>query len=415
LLNAISSYIPNHERIVTIEDAGELKLQHPHVVSLEARPANTEGQGQITIRNLVRNSLRMRPDRILVGEVRGIEVIDMLQAMNTGHPGSMSTIHANDTKDALSRLEVMVGMSGYEFPIEVLRQYIASGIQLLVHVARLEGGVRRVTRIVEILGLKNGNYRLREIFGFRQTGIDSSGCVVGEFYATGYLPKFYRKSNPIKTPVVPTEATEIQIAPGRRVQMNVVSWSMTQSEETPMADEQPSAAGLMPPAVDIAEPDPRSIAADGHSVVQPLEHPAALNQSTILNEPIASPAAGTPIRILRNQSVQIQWDASQASRIESLPQELPSSDTGRMTVNEPDDPPTSSSSLASNSTPQMPIESAASDLWGIQLSPLELPFASSVIDVVLGNGSDGLINLDSEPMQSTQTAPMQSQGSEESR
>ena len=189
LLNALSSYLPHDERIVTIEDSAELQLQHPHVVSLETRTANTEGSGAVTIRDLVRNSLRMRPDRILVGEVRGAEAMDMLQAMNTGHEGSLTTIHANDVGDALSRLEVMVGMTGYDFPVDVMRQYIVAGIRLVVHVGRLKGGVRRVMRIAEIVGIENGAYRLEEIFGFQQIGIDSSGMAHGEFYATGYIPR----------------------------------------------------------------------------------------------------------------------------------------------------------------------------------------------------------------------------------
>jgi pilus assembly protein CpaF len=228
LLNAVSSFIPKDERIVTIEDAAELKLQHPHVISLETRPSNAEEKGKVTIRDLVRTSLRMRPDRILVGEVRGDEVIDMLQAMNTGHPGSLSTIHANNAKDALSRLEVMVGMSGQELPVPVLRHYVTAGIRMLVHVARLKGGARRVMQISEVTGLKNGEYRLREIFGYREDGVDENGDSVGEFYATGYLPRFMKpkklvsakqkllaaptsQANVIASPV----AAEPQVAPGR--------------------------------------------------------------------------------------------------------------------------------------------------------------------------------------------------------
>ncbi len=194
LLNAISSFIPKSERLVTIEDAAELKLQHPHVVSLESRPKSAEGLGQVSIRELVRTSLRMRPDRILVGEVRGDEVIDMLQAMNTGHPGSMCTIHANSARDALSRLEVMAGMSGYELPLPVLRKYVASGIQLLVQVERLRGGRRCVTQISEVIGLRRGEYRLRPICGFKQDGVDSEGQAEGEFFETEYVPRFYRKA-----------------------------------------------------------------------------------------------------------------------------------------------------------------------------------------------------------------------------
>jgi len=188
LLNALSNFIPNNERVITIEDAAELQLQQRHVVRLEARPPNIEGRGQITIRQLVINALRMRPDRIVVGEVRGGEALDMLQAMNTGHEGSLTTIHANDTRDALSRLEMMVAMTGLELPILVVRQYVAAGIHLVVHLTRLQGGVRKITRISEILSVENGAYRIEDIFGYRQTGVDSTDTAVGEFYATGYRP-----------------------------------------------------------------------------------------------------------------------------------------------------------------------------------------------------------------------------------
>ena len=193
LLNCLSRFIPAHERLVTIEDSAELLLQRNHVVKLETRPANSEGLGAVTQRDLVRNSLRMRPDRILLGEVRGGEALDMLQAMNTGHEGSLSTIHANDTQDALSRLEVMVSMAGFELPVSVVRRYIASAITLLVHVARLKGGVRRVTRITEVAGLENGEYRLRDLFGFRQTAVDEQGLSQGAFFATGERPAFCRR------------------------------------------------------------------------------------------------------------------------------------------------------------------------------------------------------------------------------
>lgn len=188
LLNALSAFIPHDERLVTIEDSAELRLQHRHVVRLETRPPNTEERGEITQRDLVRNSLRMRPDRILVGEVRGPEALDMLQAMNTGHEGSLTTIHANDTRDALARLEMMVAMTGYDLPVPVVRQYISSGIKLVVHLARLKGGARRVTKVSEIVGIENGNYKVEDIFGFEQTGIDENGVAQGHFYATGYRP-----------------------------------------------------------------------------------------------------------------------------------------------------------------------------------------------------------------------------------
>jgi pilus assembly protein CpaF len=189
LLNSLSSFIPQDERIVTIEDSAELILQHRHRVRLETRPPNTEGVGEVTQRDLVRNSLRMRPDRILVGEVRGAEVWDMLQAMNTGHEGSMTTIHANSAIDALSRLEMMAAMTGYELPINVIRNYVAAGIKLVFHVARLKGGPRKLVQILEIDGVEDGQYNVHEVFGFEQTGIDKRGRAVGSFYATGYRPK----------------------------------------------------------------------------------------------------------------------------------------------------------------------------------------------------------------------------------
>jgi len=188
LLNALSAFVPHDERLITIEDSAELILQHPHVVRLETRDANVEGTGETTQRDLVRNSLRMRPDRILIGEVRGAEALDMLQAMNTGHEGSLTTIHANDTRDALARLEMMVAMTGLELPVPVVRQYIAAGIRLVVHLARLKGGIRRIMRISEIVGAGNEGYQIEDVLGFRQTGIDGAHRAVGEFYATGYRP-----------------------------------------------------------------------------------------------------------------------------------------------------------------------------------------------------------------------------------
>jgi pilus assembly protein CpaF len=189
MLNALSAGIPPGERLVTIEDSAELKLQHRHVIRLETRPANTEGAGAITQRELVRNSLRMRPDRILVGEVRGAEALDMLQAMNTGHEGSMTTIHANDARDALARLEMMVAMAGFELPVPVIRKYIGAGIQLIVHLARLRGGARRVMGISEIVGVEEGEYQVADVFGFEQTGISADGRALGEFFVTGYRPR----------------------------------------------------------------------------------------------------------------------------------------------------------------------------------------------------------------------------------
>jgi pilus assembly protein CpaF len=190
LLNTLSRFIPGDERLITIEDSAELHLQQPHVIRLETRPPNTEGAGAVHQRELVHNSLRMRPDRIIVGEVRGPEALDMLQAMNTGHEGSLTTIHANDTRDALSRLEMMVTLAAVEMPVPVIRGYIASAIQLIVHLARLKGGPRKVLRVSEMRGLdRHGRYRVRDLFGFRQTGV-RDGVAHGEFYATGHIPRF---------------------------------------------------------------------------------------------------------------------------------------------------------------------------------------------------------------------------------
>ena len=193
LLNNVSKFIPANERLVTIEDSAELKLQRKHVVKLETRPKSAEGTAEVSQRDLVRNALRMRPDRIILGEVRGGEALDMLQAMNTGHEGSLTTIHANDTRDALSRLEVMVSMAGFDLPVAVTRRYIASAITLIIHLARLRGGVRRVMRISEITALDSGDYVIQDLFGFRQTGTDDRGIARGHFYATGNKPKFAHK------------------------------------------------------------------------------------------------------------------------------------------------------------------------------------------------------------------------------
>jgi pilus assembly protein CpaF len=189
VLNTLSRFIPAEERLVTIEDSAELHLQQPHVIKLETRPPNLEGVGEVKQRELVRNSLRMRPDRIIVGEVRGPEALDMLQAMNTGHEGSLTTIHANDTRDALARLEMMVTMAGFELPLPVIRQYVASAITLVIHLSRLKGGARKVIRVSELVGLRRKNYVVKDIFGFHQTGV-RDGAAVGDFYATGYVPAF---------------------------------------------------------------------------------------------------------------------------------------------------------------------------------------------------------------------------------
>ena len=188
LLNALSVYIPNDERVVTIEDAAELRLQQPHVARMETRPANIEGTGEITTRDLVKNALRMRPDRIIVGECRGAEALDMLQAMNTGHDGSLTTVHANDTRDAVSRLEMMVGMAGFEMPIWVTRRQIASAIHIVVQAARLTGGLRRIVKISEITGLENDVIAMHDLFGFKQTGVDENRTAKGHFYVSGIRP-----------------------------------------------------------------------------------------------------------------------------------------------------------------------------------------------------------------------------------
>lgn len=193
LLNVMSSAIPESERIITIEDAAELQLQQPHVVRLETRPPNIEGRGEITQRALVKNSLRMRPDRIIVGEVRGPEAMDMLQAMNTGHEGSMTTIHANTPRDALTRLENMVGMAGVNLPPKVMRQQISSAISVVVQVSRLSDGKRRIVSLQEITGLETDIITMQEIFSYEQTGVKEDGNVVGQFRATGIRPHFIKR------------------------------------------------------------------------------------------------------------------------------------------------------------------------------------------------------------------------------
>ena len=193
LLNALSAYIPENERIVTIEDSAELQLQQPHVVRLETRPPNIEGRGEVTQRDLVRNALRMRPDRIVIGEVRGGEAIDMLQAMNTGHDGSLTTIHANTPRDALSRLETMIQMTGMRLGERAMRQQVAAAIDIVLQVARLSDGSRRITSISEITGMEGETITMQEIFQFERTGVDREGTVVGRFRATGIRPRFAEK------------------------------------------------------------------------------------------------------------------------------------------------------------------------------------------------------------------------------
>jgi pilus assembly protein CpaF len=193
LLNLLSRFIPETERIVTIEDSAELQLQQPHVVRLETRPPNIEGKGEITQRALVRNSLRMRPDRIIVGEVRGAEVLDMLQAMNTGHEGSMTTIHANSPRDALTRLESMMGMAGVQAPPRTMRQQMSSALSVVIQIARLSDGRRKIVSLQEITGMEGDIVTMQEIFLFDQTGIAEDGTVRGNFRATGIRPKFAQR------------------------------------------------------------------------------------------------------------------------------------------------------------------------------------------------------------------------------
>ncbi len=193
LLNSLSAYIPEDERIVTIEDSAELQLQQPHVVRLETRPPNIEGRGEVTQRDLVRNALRMRPDRIVIGEVRGGEAIDMLQAMNTGHDGSLTTIHANTPRDALARIETMIQMTGMRLSDRAMRQQIASALDLVLQAARHPDGSRRVTSISEITGMEGDTITMQEIFLYERTGMDAQGQVLGRFRATGIRPRFAEK------------------------------------------------------------------------------------------------------------------------------------------------------------------------------------------------------------------------------
>ena len=193
ILNVLSGLISNDERIITIEDAAELKLHQEHVITLETRNMNYEKEGEVTIRDLVINSLRMRPDRIIVGEVRGKEAFDMLQAMNTGHDGSLSTLHANGPKDALNRLETMVLMSGIQIPVMAIREYIEKAIDLVIYIERLQDGKRKITSISEVYNLKDGEINLKEIFGFKQKGLTSTGEVNGSYVMYKYIPKVYNK------------------------------------------------------------------------------------------------------------------------------------------------------------------------------------------------------------------------------
>jgi pilus assembly protein CpaF len=214
LLNVLSRFIPEDERIVTIEDAAELQLKQEHVVRLETRPPNIEGEGEVKQRDLVKNSLRMRPDRIIVGEVRGQEAFDMLQAMNTGHEGSLTTIHANSPRDALMRLETMVAMANFDIPSEFLRRYISSAMDIIIHVARLADGKRKLTSLQEVVGMEGNIITVQEIFSYQQTGVDKDANVRGRFKFHGVRPKFIDRFNVVGLPAPddlfdPTKIVEI--------------------------------------------------------------------------------------------------------------------------------------------------------------------------------------------------------------
>jgi len=201
LLNILSNFIPDGERIVTIEDAAELQLHHSNIVSLEARPANIEGKGHVSIRDLVKNSLRMRPDRVVVGECRGGEALDMLQAMNTGHDGSLTTAHANSPRDMLARLEVMVLMAGMDLPVTAIREQVASAVDIIVQQTRFACGTRKITSIVEVTGVESGKIQLQEVFAFVQTGINAAGKTQGYFTGRGFVPEFYDELARIGVPL----------------------------------------------------------------------------------------------------------------------------------------------------------------------------------------------------------------------
>jgi pilus assembly protein CpaF len=220
LLNIMSSYIPSSERIVTIEDAAELQLRQEHVITLEKRPPNVEGRGEVTIRQLVVNALRMRPDRLIVGECRGAEALDMLQAMNTGHDGSMTTLHSNSPRDTLARLETMVLMAGFDLPHRAIREQIASAVDLIVHQDRMSDGSRRVVRVTEVQGMEQQTVVLQDVFTFQQTGIEA-GRIVGRLVPVGIRPKFLDKLELAGVRLPPTlfQATPEPTRPGlaRRV------------------------------------------------------------------------------------------------------------------------------------------------------------------------------------------------------
>jgi pilus assembly protein CpaF len=216
LLNVLSGYIPADERIVTIEDAAELQLRQRHVARLESRPAGPEGK-EITIRDLVISSLRMRPDRLVVGEVRGPEALDMLQAMNTGHDGSMTTLHANRPRDALSRIETLVLMAGYDLPVRAIRAQVTSAINVVVHLERLRDGTRKVTQVSELTGMEEDVITMQEVFKFIRTGVDSQGRVIGRFSPTGIRPRVLDKLDELGFQM-PAEIVELFPRPARAVQ-----------------------------------------------------------------------------------------------------------------------------------------------------------------------------------------------------
>jgi pilus assembly protein CpaF len=193
LLNALSAFIPDDERIITIEDPTELRLQQAHIVSLEARPPSLEGKGEVTQRDLVRNCLRMRPDRILVGEVRGAEAFDMMQAMNTGHEGSLTTIHANSPRDALARVENMILMAGLDLPLRAIREQMVSALQVVIQIARMPDGTRKIITVSEITGMEGQVVTMQDVYRFEQRGIDTEGRIVGDFHPTGIRPQFAEK------------------------------------------------------------------------------------------------------------------------------------------------------------------------------------------------------------------------------
>jgi pilus assembly protein CpaF len=218
LLNILSSFIPSDERIVTVEDTAELQLRQEHVIRLESRPANVEGKGTVAIRDLVRNSLRMRPDRIIVGECRGPEVLDMLQAMNTGHEGSMSTVHANSPQEAISRLETMILMSGADIPQRAIQKHIASAIDVVVQIARVRGGARKIVSVAEITGLTGGDIQFQELFRFQQTGVNQAGDAEGFHTATGrhsvHLEHFVGRGVSVSPTIFQSVAREVAAATG---------------------------------------------------------------------------------------------------------------------------------------------------------------------------------------------------------